>query len=800
MRRGAARHGPGARGDRALARAERAPDVLPRRPAAAAPGAARRHAARRARHARRVRRVRRAQVPDVHGPHLRPVPAQLQRLGRGGAVVLLDRAVRACCCSARRACAAARTTRASARACAGRLTRYRLGQGDARRCSLVVRGRRRRSASASRSGRSSTGSPQSSTAGLAGASANVRYLLAGDRSRRSGSASPRRSLALVFALPVALLVVRYRGTARRRCSSAPPTCRSRSPTSSRRSRSRTPRATTRRACTAASRCSCSPRRCCSCRSRSSRCARRSGRSSPRWRTPRARSASGRCARSARVTMPLARPGLAAAGVLVFAFVARRPRHRPGAAAARTCTRSEPSSRRTARRVAFAAAAPFAAVLVALSMLAAYRADEPLRPRSRARERLSMAELRCAGLAKSYGGRVVLRDVDLDVPDGDADGDPRRVGERQDDAAARDHRLHRARRGDRHGRRRDRRRRRRACTSPRTSARSATSPRKARCSRTSRAGENVGFGLARSRAQARRPDRRGARARRARRRATPSARRTSSPAASSGAWRSRERSLRARGIVLLDEPFSGLDAALRVETREAVLHALAEEGTTALLVTHDQAEALSMGREVAVLREGRLVQRAAPTALYRTPVDPDVARFVGEAIVLAGRRAARRQVRCALGRLDGRQPRPRGPGRGDDPPRADPAHARAGAASGTNGAGITARVLDHVYYGPDTVVRLSLDGAARMIVKARTFDHEVPASASVSSWRCSARSIVFPARRATTRGAGSSSAPRHALRRARRAAVRRVVAVAAAAAAAASARRGRSCSTTASIRR
>src|SRR5204863_5181255 len=61
------------------------------------------------------------------------------------------------------------------------------------------------------------------------------------------------------------------------------------------------------------------------------------------------------------------------------------------------------------------------------------------------------------------------------------------------------------------------------------------------------------------------------------------------------------------LVLLDEPFSGLDPGLRGETREAVLRALEAESTTSVLVTHDQSEALSMGREVAVLRAGRLVQ-------------------------------------------------------------------------------------------------------------------------------------------------------------------------------------------------
>ena len=124
------------------------------------------------------------------------------------------------------------------------------------------------------------------------------------------------------------------------------------------------------------------------------------------------------------------------------------------------------------------------------------------------------------------------------------------------------------------------------------------------------------------------------------------------------------------IVLLDEPFSGLDAALRADTREAVLHALREEQATAVLVTHDQAEALSMGREVAVLRDGRLAQRAAPSALYRTPADADVASFVGEANLAPGQAvAATRGVRAGS---PGRgQPRPRGPGGGADPPGADP---------------------------------------------------------------------------------------------------------------------------------
>jgi iron(III) transport system ATP-binding protein len=87
------------------------------------------------------------------------------------------------------------------------------------------------------------------------------------------------------------------------------------------------------------------------------------------------------------------------------------------------------------------------------------------------------------------------------------------------------------------------------------------------------------------------------------------------------------------LVLLDEPFSSLDAALREETRLAVSQALGAIGATAVLVTHDQAEALSMADQVAVLRGGRLVQLTDPRTLYRRPGDLDVATFVGEAVVL-----------------------------------------------------------------------------------------------------------------------------------------------------------------------
>lgn len=90
------------------------------------------------------------------------------------------------------------------------------------------------------------------------------------------------------------------------------------------------------------------------------------------------------------------------------------------------------------------------------------------------------------------------------------------------------------------------------------------------------------------------------------------------------------------LVLLDEPFSALDAALRTELRADVRRVLHEQSMTALLVTHDQSEALSMADRIAVMSAGRVIQTAAPLDLYSHPADPWVATFLGEASWLPGR--------------------------------------------------------------------------------------------------------------------------------------------------------------------
>ena len=90
------------------------------------------------------------------------------------------------------------------------------------------------------------------------------------------------------------------------------------------------------------------------------------------------------------------------------------------------------------------------------------------------------------------------------------------------------------------------------------------------------------------------------------------------------------------LILLDEPFSSLDAALRVRLRTDVQVILKQTGVTTLLVTHDQEEALSMADRVAVMWEGRILQIARPDELYLRPASRRVAEFVGEAQFLPAR--------------------------------------------------------------------------------------------------------------------------------------------------------------------
>lgn len=103
------------------------------------------------------------------------------------------------------------------------------------------------------------------------------------------------------------------------------------------------------------------------------------------------------------------------------------------------------------------------------------------------------------------------------------------------------------------------------------------------------------------------------------------------------------------VVLLDEPFAALDAGLRTSLREEVAAILRDAGASALLVTHDQQEALSLADQVAVMDGGRIVQSGSPEEVYGRPATRWVAGFLGAAEVLEGTAAAG-HVDTELGRV------------------------------------------------------------------------------------------------------------------------------------------------------
>ena len=164
------------------------------------------------------------------------------------------------------------------------------------------------------------------------------------------------------------------------------------------------------------------------------------------------------------------------------------------------------------------------------------------------------------------------------------------------------------------------------------------------------------------------------------------------------------------VILLDEPFSNLDAELRSSVRAEVRQILTDAGATAVLVTHDQEEALSLADRVAVMREGRVVQAAGPEELYHRPVDRWVAAFVGDAQFLPGEGSGRR-IATALGNLPAHgaatgpvdvmlrpealrlTPAPDGQGQGED------------AANAT--------ILARAFYGHDQLLTLRLDAGREL---------------------------------------------------------------------------------------
>ena len=197
-----------------------------------------------------------------------------------------------------------------------------------------------------------------------------------------------------------------------------------------------------------------------------------------------------------------------------------------------------------------------------------------------------------------------------------------------------------------------------------------------------------------------------------------------------------------GLVLLDEPFDALDAGLRAQVRGEVREALRAAGATALLVTHDQEEALSLADTVAVMRGGRIVQAADPETLYRDPVDAEVAAFVGEAVLLAGRQVAG-GVATSLGRLLTRGAAIAHGERVTLMLRPEQILCREADAAVAEG-GPSGRVLSTSFYGHDATARIALDGPDRREIVARAAGHLLPAVGRRVAIEVEGTAVAYPA--------------------------------------------------------
>ncbi len=166
------------------------------------------------------------------------------------------------------------------------------------------------------------------------------------------------------------------------------------------------------------------------------------------------------------------------------------------------------------------------------------------------------------------------------------------------------------------------------------------------------------------------------------------------------------------VVLLDEPFSALDPVLRNDLRAEVRALLATQQVTGILVTHDQAEALSIADYVAVMREGEILQYGPPDEVYQRPRSPWVAGFVGDSVFLPGIWRSG-NVDCSLGSLDCEWMPPELPAPDDGDAVAvliRPEQLVLGAATADS---VIATVTTVSYSGHDALLQLRLDDGTRV---------------------------------------------------------------------------------------
>ncbi|MGH7767512.1 MAG: ABC transporter ATP-binding protein [Candidatus Binatia bacterium] len=190
------------------------------------------------------------------------------------------------------------------------------------------------------------------------------------------------------------------------------------------------------------------------------------------------------------------------------------------------------------------------------------------------------------------------------------------------------------------------------------------------------------------------------------------------------------------ILLMDEPLSNLDARLREQMRVELRKITKAIGVTTLYVTHDQAEALSLGDKVCVMDGGRILQVAPPNEIYARPSSLFVAQFVGEMNFVKGKMVGAGQVECPLGTLAVRVPE------GLQPASSvtlaiRPEHISLGPADGF----LTGTITSKNYLGDSALLEVDVNGVNLLVKLAGDSEFSVGQKAAVllppERWR------VFP---------------------------------------------------------
>jgi iron(III) transport system ATP-binding protein len=186
------------------------------------------------------------------------------------------------------------------------------------------------------------------------------------------------------------------------------------------------------------------------------------------------------------------------------------------------------------------------------------------------------------------------------------------------------------------------------------------------------------------------------------------------------------------LVLLDEPFSNLDASLRAQVRAEVRQILRQAQATAIFVTHDQEEAFSLADEVAVMFDGKVAQTDSPHNLYRRPINRRVATFLGNANFLPGQ-ASNGSVQCELGQL--------------------PVHSGFGGRVEvmlrpediglTAAADAPAQVLERQFYGHDQLVKIRLNSGTELYSRLLGFEGDFAPGQRVQV-TVRGNAVIFPA--------------------------------------------------------